>query len=109
VAPFTVTKHLVNDGLIRLAVAGEVDLSTSEALRHIIVNALTVDRVAELIVDLDAVTFMDSSAIAALVQGRATALEYGTTYRVINPCGRVHRVLHITGALDALTGDGGLA
>ncbi|MFC4062591.1 STAS domain-containing protein [Planomonospora corallina] len=104
-ASFTVRKHLSDDGVVRLAVGGEVDLSTGQALRHLIVNA-ALQRPTRLIVDLGQVTFMDSTGVDALVTGRAVALEHGAAYRVTNPCSVVRRALEVTDTLAMLTGDG---
>ena len=102
--PFTVTKHAVSDDVARLAVTGEVDRSTSGALSAIIGNAVTAGPVAELIVDLDEVIFLDSAGITALADGCAAALEQGTLYRVVNVQDQVRQVLSRTGMLSLLTG-----
>jgi anti-sigma B factor antagonist len=106
-APFTVTKHSAGDGVARLAVAGEVDLSVSGALRNLISNAITTDWIRELVVDLDQLTFLDSTGIAALVAGHKLAIEHGVAYRVANPRDRVRQVLEIAGVVKQLTGDDG--
>ncbi|MEM9532205.1 MAG: STAS domain-containing protein [Pseudomonadota bacterium] len=54
-----------------VAVAGEVDLSWSSELRTAILDALS--KHAAVLVDLSAVSYIDSSGIAALVEGYQTA------------------------------------
>jgi anti-anti-sigma factor len=89
---------------IRLAPAGEIDLTTADELRQAILETVRRDDVTELVVDLDRVTFLDSTGITALIVGRAAAAGRDTKYRVINPRHRVQRTLKVTGVLDALTG-----
>jgi anti-sigma B factor antagonist len=98
----SINRHTVNDNGVRLAVAGEVDLSTCDRLEQAILNTLAADHLAVLVVDFDKVTFLDSTGITALISGRNTALERGVTYQVINTHGIVQRTLDITGVLNAL-------
>jgi anti-sigma B factor antagonist len=98
----SIDKH-VNGGVVRLAVAGEVDLASCDHLRIAIKDCLADARTAELIVDLDRVTFLDSSGIRTLIQGRDLATGNGITYLVTNPNDIVHRVLEITGVLDLIS------
>jgi anti-sigma B factor antagonist len=97
----SIDRHAV-DGAVRLAIAGEVDIATAGQLRRAILTALTDVRTEELTVDLDQVTFLDSSGIQALLRGHAIAAERGITCRVTNPCAIVRRVMEITGVLDML-------
>ncbi|MGC4893435.1 STAS domain-containing protein [Micromonospora sp. DT31] len=90
-------------GITRLAVTGEVEMSTSDGLRELIANALAAEGLRELIVYLDAVQFLDSTGIAALVAGHNTATQRGVTYRIVNPRHMVREVLDITGVLPTLT------
>lgn len=105
-ASFTVTKHEFGHGVARLAVSGEVETSTSDALSVIIVNALTAAGLTDLIVDLDRVNFLDSTGASALLAGHTAAVRQGITYRVINAHEQVRRVLAATGVLDIRPGDG---
>jgi anti-sigma B factor antagonist len=98
-----IDKFEVNDGVVRLAVAGEVDLATCDQLRAALEDALTDPRTAELIVDLDWVSFLDSQGIHALIRGHELAAERGIAYFVTNARRPVHRVLDITGVLPILT------
>jgi anti-sigma B factor antagonist len=99
----SIDRHDVSDGVVRLAVAGEVDLATCDQLRTAIQASLADAHVAELIIDLDQVTFLDSTGIRTLVQGRNHATENGISWYVTNPNHMVHRVLAVTGVLLALT------
>jgi anti-anti-sigma factor len=92
-------RHVVNDGVIRLAVAGEIDLATCQPLSAAIREAIVSDRVAELIVDLDKVAFLDSSGVRTLVEGMRLAHVEGVTLSVMNARGIVREVLDITGVV----------
>jgi anti-anti-sigma factor len=92
------------EGVVRLALAGEVDLATSGALRAVIRDSLHDERVTELIVDLGQVTFLDCAGISALVAGYHTATERNQNYAVVNARRRVRRVLDLTGVRVTLSG-----
>lgn len=83
-----------------LAVGGEVDLATVERFRNALLEAQGSPRV---VVDLSAVTFMDSSGLNALVAAyhRVPA---GGELRVTGLRTNVRKVFEITGLL-ALFGD----
>jgi len=103
-----IDEQVGGDGATVLVVAGEVDMSTVQPLRSAIVDVL--DRGApELVVDLDAVTFLDSTGISVLVLGRRTATGTGTRYRVVNARDMVARVLEVTGVRDYLNEADGAA
>jgi len=97
-----IDEQVAGDGATVLVVAGEVDMSTVQPLRTAIVQVL--DRGApELVVDLHAVTFLDSTGISVLVLGRRTATGTGARYRVVNARDMVARVLEVTGVRDFLS------
>jgi anti-anti-sigma factor len=101
----SVDSKVSDDGVVCLAVAGEVDLDTAGVLTAAIDEALATVTGFALVVDLDQVTFLDSTGIAALVAGRHAAVERGWTLQVVNPRGMVRRVLEITGVLPSLAGE----
>ena len=100
---FSLDQHPVDDGVFRLAVSGEVDLANSEVLAEAIRTAIKKWSVAEVVVDLDQVTFLDSSGISVLVAGYNLAADYGVAYFVVNPHDLVRRTLDITGVLTTLS------
>ncbi|GIM92493.1 STAS domain-containing protein [Paractinoplanes toevensis] len=79
-----------------LHISGELDITTRDELRGTIVAALDV---GDVVVDLADVTFLDSEALAALIDGYNEALLRSAGFRVINPRGLVARVLEVSGAL----------
>ena len=95
---FVVDERLEGDDRI-VAAQGELDLHTAPRLAE----ALTphVEAGTRVIADLTAVTFMDSSGVAVLVNALARARQTGAELVVVAPEPRVRRVLAITG-LDGM-------
>lgn len=87
----------------RVAVAGEVDLATTPALRERLLRVLRDQRPDLLDVDLAGVTFLDCTGIGALVAVRNAALHAGAQLRVSNPQPIVRWVLEVTGLLGVVT------
>jgi anti-anti-sigma regulatory factor len=71
-------------------------------LRLMLLEAIVVDRPDELIIDLDAVVRVRADGLSALIGGYVTAIEYGTSYRVLNAHDEVRQAMLDTGTLDIL-------
>jgi anti-sigma B factor antagonist len=85
-----------------LSVHGEVDLETAPALWKTLLPALE-HQTGPVVVDLSAVTFMDSTGVHALVDARRRlALQNRRLAIVCRDGGQVHRLLALVGLLDAL-------
>jgi stage II sporulation protein AA (anti-sigma F factor antagonist) len=92
-------------GYVRLSLAGEIDMSTVDVLLRGQSEALAgaaTGRLHGVVVDLDRVTFLDSTGINVLVGGYREASATGLTYRLENPRGPVARVLEVSGVLATL-------
>ncbi|BCB88253.1 STAS domain-containing protein [Phytohabitans suffuscus] len=90
---------------VRLSLAGEIDLSSVDVLLRGQGEALAgaaTRRLHGVVVDLDRVTFLDSTGIGVLVGGFREASAAGLTYRLENPHGAVARVLDVSGVLPTL-------
>lgn len=74
-------------------VSGEVDLSNSPELRKTILGALKV--VQDVIVNLSEVTYIDSSGIAALVEGLQLANTKDKTFTLTQPSNQVRSILEL--------------
>jgi anti-sigma B factor antagonist len=99
-----ITRHAGAAGDIRLALAGELDLSTVDELHQHVKQELISHRPsARLTIDLAEVTFCDSTGLGALLEAQAVAAEHGTALWVINPNGMTRKVLQVTGLHDLLT------
>lgn len=95
---FDITVEHHGDAVV-LCVHGELDITTSDALRESIVFALRA-KPKVLVVDLSAVSFLASGGLFALVT--ATRMGAGdTTVRVVANRRECERPIHMTG-LDAV-------
>jgi len=86
---------------ITVSVAGDVDLSTVADLDHAVLAAVA--DATDVVVDLAAVTFIDSAGINTLLKSRRLADERGRRFRIANATGVVHDVLDLTGVLGHLS------
>jgi anti-anti-sigma factor len=95
--------HLRDDGagVARVAVSGEVDADTGNTLSAVIAAAARLE-IADVLIDMEHVSFLDAAGIRALILGRDAVRRQGHTYRVVNPQGLVRMVLEITGVLEIL-------
>ncbi|MDZ5441578.1 STAS domain-containing protein [Micromonospora sp. 4G57] len=84
-----------------VALSGEIDINGAEELHTLLQEA--VDAGSGVQVDLAQVTFIDSTVITALIKSRNSARVAGRRFAVVNPAAQVHRVLAVTGVLNALT------
>ena len=91
------------DHPVRLAVAGEIDLATSDALVDAVSDAMTAD-VHVLEVDVSAITFCGSTGITAFLMLRRSAQAEGKDLLLVNLNSWIERLLTITGLLEQLTG-----
>lgn len=73
-----------------------MDLAASSAVR-ICLRDLMVDGATHVLVDLSAVTFMDSTGLGVLVAARRQARVFRGSFALVAPSPRVARVLSLTG------------
>ncbi len=79
-------------GATVVSVAGELDLATVAAFEAELATLVRHDRV---IVDLTDCTFLDSSALRALVVAHRAATEEGGTFSLAAPTPAIRRVLEV--------------
>lgn len=77
---------------------GELDINARDDLRATILDALAES--GSVVVDLGDVTFIDSEALGALIDGYNAAISAGADFRVVNARGSVARVLNVSGAQE---------
>jgi anti-sigma B factor antagonist len=83
-----------SDGdFVLVRVSGEVDLSWSQTIRKAILDALAKARAVG--VDLSAVSYIDSSGIAALVEGFQSARGKGQKFSLVAASQSVRSVLQL--------------
>jgi anti-sigma B factor antagonist len=100
---FTVDGATDSAGVARVAMSGDFDLAAVSAARASMESYLAADEVSEVVADLSAVTFLDSSGIGALIGCRRAAEGRGKGFRVTNPRGRIRDVLELTNVMPLLT------
>ena len=89
------------DGAKVIEIRGEIDSSTAEQLRDLLVDTATQLRPVRVVVDLMHVTFIDSTGIGALATGRNAARSVGVGFEVVHPTPFVEQQLRMLGLLDA--------
>jgi anti-sigma B factor antagonist len=90
------------DGVGVVTVAGEVDVYTAARLRTALDEEIAAGR-THLVVDLDAVSFLDSTGLGVLVGRLKVVRNHSGWLRIVCTEDRVLRVFRITG-LDAVFG-----
>jgi anti-sigma B factor antagonist len=98
-----ITSHTDGDGVVRLALAGDLDMATTGVLHDHVQAALSQARPLRLVVDTTGVRFCDSSGIHAFLEAREVAHRHGVAFVLTNPTGITRRTLEITGLLESLT------
>jgi anti-sigma B factor antagonist len=88
-------------GLLVVAPAGELDAFTAPELRSELHRLLEDASTRRLVVDLTAVTFLDSSALGVLVGALRRLRERGGELHLVQPRPTVRRIFEVT-ALDAV-------
>lgn len=85
-----------------LAVAGELDLASSPALREELERANQSG--AELVIlDLRELVFMDSTGLSVVVKAHQRAAEAGRRFAIVKGGKQVQRLLSLTGVCERLT------
>lgn len=83
------------DRAVIIEIAGEVDLYSSPQVRKVIVE-LTNKKKPALLINLAAVSYMDSSGVATLVEGLQRMKEYGGRLCIYNLQGSVRDVFELS-------------
>jgi anti-sigma B factor antagonist len=83
------------DGCAVVAVRGEVDLATAPALKNRLLE-LVADGVREIVVDLTATEFLDSTGLGAVVAAYKRVRAHDGHLRLVATSARVKRVFEIT-------------
>jgi len=85
------------DGRVVLRLHGELDMATAPRLQRDLDAALDA-RPAGIALNLQELTFMDSSGIRVLLSAARRASEAGCPLVLRNPCRSVRKALRLTGA-----------
>lgn len=99
---FAVNRHELPAGVARLELVGEVDMAVAVEMAAAQQREIDAPGTTGLAVDLQRVTFLDSTGVAALVTGMKAARQGGIGFLVTNPHHMVRTVLEVTGVLGSL-------
>lgn len=88
--------------LVIVTPVGDIAAESTSTLRDAIQAAMGHTGVAEVVVNLAGVTFLDSSALSVLVAARKSCRQRGLAFGVRDPGPMVTMVLRITGLFDEL-------
>ena len=90
-------------GTCVVTLRGELDAYTTPALRLDLHRLVAEPTLSMLVIDLSNVTFLDSSALGAIVGALRVLRERGGELRIVKPQSAAARIFHQTG-LDAVLG-----
>lgn len=101
--PFSFVESVDRDGLVHITMSGDVDLAAAPIVREQVRRHLSDGAATGVVMDLAAVSFLDSSGIGALVGCRHDATAAGKIFQAVNAEGKVKAVLDITGVAELLS------
>lgn len=90
---------------VTVHLAGEVDLAAAPRVETAIDEALAAEDGVDITVDLDGVTFLDSTGLRVLVAAHTRCAAEGRSLTLVNPSTAVSRILEITGLGQTLLAD----
>jgi anti-anti-sigma factor len=101
--PFELRSSRIADAVV-VAIVGEIDMATAPEVSRAI--DATRDDASRVVVDLTEVTFLDSSALNALVHCQRDLAENDIGFRVVSPSDHavrnVFEITHLTGTLSVV-------
>ena len=92
---FTIDERTRGDG-VELRLAGDLDMSATFALEPVLDRVLA-DRPGGLVLDLEAVPFVDSSGLGLLIATHERADRAGVDVAITGTRPEIQRVFHIAG------------
>ena len=84
-----------NDDVVILDIAGEIDLYNAPVIKDII-NGLIEEQKFNVIINLEKVTYIDSSGIGALISSLSNLKKYQGGLKIINVYASVRKVFELT-------------
>src|SRR6185312_9191399 len=94
VSPFEVTIEQRED-IVHVAIAGELDISTAQRLEDDL-RRVEAERPAVLVLDLQGLSFMDSTGLRLLIMADSRAREDGRRLAIVKGNDMVQRVMRLT-------------
>jgi anti-anti-sigma factor len=97
---FSVAVHA--EGSVEIvAVRGEIDLATADAVRADLNGAF--ERAGNVVLDLREVTFMDTQGLAVVIEAQQACAAEGTQFAITRAPDHVHRLFDMIGLTPRLT------
>ena len=93
------------DGRVVVRLSGELDAATAPRLHSRLTDNAHTD-VRQVVIDLEAVEFIDSTGLRALLQSREHVVAAGRAFAVTNPTDAAVRLFQLTGTQELLMDDG---
>lgn len=101
--PFQLSSSRVGDAVV-LSIVGEIDMATAPEVSRAIDGGQ--NGVTRVVVDLAEVTFLDSSALNALVHAQRDLAANDIAFRIVSPSDQAVRnifdITHLTGPLSVV-------
>ncbi len=85
------------NGVLNVSIKGEIDHHTAIKTREKIDEAMLSNRPKDVILDLSAVSFMDSSGLGLIIGRASLGQEIGASVRVRNASERIKKILSMAG------------
>jgi anti-sigma B factor antagonist len=82
---------------VQIELEGEIDVDVSERVRERVLDAVRDAAGRPVVVDMAAVTFIDSSGLSAVLAGLRLARGHGGTVRLVNVGPQIRRIFAVTG------------
>ena len=86
---------VTDDGIVVVRSEGRLNMAAAPGLRAVVSECVAAGQ-SRIVVDLSAITFMDSSGLGALIGGLKTARQTGGDLRIAAPTEQVSTVLGLT-------------
>ena len=86
-----------------MSLGGEIDLYTAPRLHGELVSVLSGDSPVQVVVDLSAVEFCDSTGMNVLLAAHRRAREQGGDLELAAPPPAIRKILHVTGLESVFT------
>ena len=87
--------ELTDDGIVVIRSAGRLNMAAAPRLREVVAECAADGR-SRVVIDLSAITFIDSSGLGALIGGLKTARQADGDLRIAAPTEQVATVLGLT-------------
>ncbi|WP_232539182.1 STAS domain-containing protein [Actinoplanes sp. SE50] len=84
-----------------VSLRGEIDVLTVEQVRVALGEAVT-GRPRQIVVDMAAVAFIDSTGLGALISGFQRARDQGIAFQLAHPSPNVRQILVLSGFLEVV-------